>query len=155
FMPDGKHLISCSALRLHRWDLTTGASTFSLGETTRVYTSTWYSVTADAKQVYMFISHDADGVWGWRCLKYDLETGQELAHYTPKFQPDNRDDDRSVPSWLSPDGKVLASFTYHDGLIVLRRVEDGSFIRSIRPSRVKTDVGSGLEPSLAFAPDGR
>src|SRR5262245_15768922 len=29
FMPDGKHLISCSALRLHRWDLTTGRSTSS------------------------------------------------------------------------------------------------------------------------------
>jgi RNA polymerase sigma factor (sigma-70 family) len=156
FMPDGKHLISASALRLHRWDLATGASTLSLGDTSRNNNASWYLVTPDARQAYMFSKHTADdGFSGWRCVKYDLETGAEIAKFTPKFQQGNQDDNRSVPSWLTPDGKLMASFDYYQAVINLRHVEDGSLVRAIRPPPVMIDSGAVVETSLAFTPYGR
>lgn len=154
FLPDGKSLIWAKQdYTIYRWDLATAR------ETGQFTGDDWWSQDRFQEfSILQAIDHHTilhTAAHGLAVL--DLETGQEQVVSEAA---------RGKPSWASPDGKRLVTYSQHGSWSrrtatatftlwdLAQSVKIREFTHSFRDAPAKVDAGARLM-AVAFAPDGQ
>jgi WD40 repeat protein len=140
YSADGKYLLSAGGGQLHKWEVATGSAVVSLGDDGRNGNpGPVCLLTADGKIARLCYGSQ-------NCTEYDLESGKERSYRLGNPEPDR--DGHSTPTYLSPDGKIIAELSIGKRFLTLWNAVDGTYVRKLEPSDARFTA-------LAFAPDAK